>query len=197
MRFTKLSKILTLAGFGLGSLLFGYFAINRNSPARSVLEDPATVIETTELREGASALPADVGKTYPTAATYGTRKPLVTFDGDVITIDATASIRDTRPNLGYVWAVQVFMSADAGHEFPVFEHWFEGQIVEVKGNESVNVSILEQLPTQLLPGDYRVIVGAYRIQPTLGVENLKTIPVSRLLKQAEGPCSGTLVTLGL
>ena len=194
MRITKLSKVLALVGLGAGSFLVVYFAMNRPSPARSVRDIEGPFAETFELRDGSPWLPADVGKTYRTGASSSITKPLVAFDGDVMTVDASASVRDTRPNLGYVWAVHVFLSEDTGHELAVYENWFEDQPVEVTRDESVDLALFERLPTLLPPGDYRVIVGAYRVRPDIGLAGLKTIPASRLLKQLEGPSSGTLAT---
>jgi len=197
MRITRLSKALALVGLGVGSFIVGHFAMQRHSPARSVQDVAGPVAETTELRDGTPALPAAVGKTFRTAASYSTRKPLVISDGDAVIIGADASIRDARPNLGYVWAVHVFLAEDAGHEFAVFEHWFEGQPVAVKGDEAVAPILFERLPFPLPLGEYHVIVGAYRVQPDSGMAGLKEMPVGRLINRLEGPSLGTMATIGL
>ena len=106
----------------------------------------------TKAGDGTLELPAGVGKTYRTAASYSIRKPLVVSDGNALIISASATIRDTRPNLGYVWAVHVFLAEDAGHELALFEHWFEGQPVEVNGDKWVDADFFQWLPNPLPPG---------------------------------------------
>lgn len=199
MRAARFPRVLTLASLGVAVFVVSvYFSTNRHSNARSVQEPPRLpTVRSTLQGDGDRVIPGAAGKAIPSAASYTGNQPLVVADGDAEIIVASVAARDDRPNLGYVWAVHVFMPEDTGYKFAVFEHWFESQPIEVKpGASSATHTLWERLPIPLPFGRYRVLVGAYRIEPDGGLEGLKAKPAARFARSLEGPSGWIMATIG-
>ncbi len=192
MRITMTSKLLALAGLTSGSFVVAYLAINHRSEGNISPPQEQPTGETVEVRN-ASPLPPTNGRTVlRTAASYSTVQPMAVFDGEDVIVGASATIRDSQPNNGYVWAVHVFSNLDIDRKDVLFEHWFEDQPIKVNGDTSVKATLFERISIPLPLGDYRVTVGAYRVPADTGIAGLKGKSVSRLIKGLEGP---TLFTL--
>ena len=163
MRISKTLKVLSLVGLGIGTSVATQAMLGRISVARGVQVAPErSGVITTVLPAGAPVppiVPPGAGPSVPIAAGYSMSKPSVTFVGDTMLVDAKVFIHDTRPNLGYVWAVHVFDAADIGHVLPLYEHWFEDRTIAIPEGEDVHPALTEALPFPLPPGPYRVIVG--------------------------------------
>lgn len=193
MNASKVSKVLILAGVGVGSFFAGVLAMNvRGNWAAQ--EEPG--VTKSQVTADTPPIPKPNGRTVlATAASYSIVKPKILFDGEQVVISASASVRETRPNAGYVWAVHVFAAFDVNRQFPLFEHWFEDDLLQVEADEK-HFNLRERLPIPLDHGDYQVTVGVYRVPADGGIAALKEEPIRKLFGGMEGASATDIATIG-
>jgi hypothetical protein len=92
----------------------------------------------------------------------------VILDGNVLRIQAHASLRDSRPNMRYVWLVRVLQD---GKELS--SRLYDNQILSLANQDAVTPTFEDAFDFTVPPGKYVIETSLYVVSPIHGLDGLR------------------------
>lgn len=107
-------------------------------------------------------------------------------DGHWVHVAAETRIRDTRPNVQYVWSFRVYDLADSNYEHVLFERRYDHQIFSMPPEQEMEPTFEDVIEVPLPRGAYVVELVALMITPRDGIEGLDVPETIRRLRGPRG-----------
>jgi len=116
----------------------------------------------------------------------------IVASGKWIYIKALVHIRDTRPDMSYLWSVRVLDPNDPKREKVLFEKRYEDQMFQMPQEQVLNPTFEDAIELSVPPGTYPIEVTAFMIPPRLDLNRLGDPKVAIGLR---GPSGRRRVTI--
>jgi hypothetical protein len=179
MRYSTTLKLLSIAALGVCTMLttnsiLGQIRTQKKNASRSdpLLDGGTRTTGTTTLADVRPVTPGEFANVKPdqdlprknVAASFRLQSMEATANGRTVTVGARAYIRDTRPNVEYVWSLRV---SQLSTRKLVSGGFYDQQIFSVPIEQELSPTFSEQF--QLVPGKFLIEVSLYEVPGRLGV----------------------------
>jgi len=192
MRFSLWIKLLTLVAISVATFFVTSSVLARGKHRRASGAIAATAADGPAGLAGMiSKNPAPargINTSYASGAMHWIKIETV---GNSVHIMASASIRDIRPGVTYVWFVRV-LHPNTGKV--VFEKRYDDQIFGMPPEMEMKPTFEDRIDLPLEPGSYKVELVAFHVMPGEGLAVLNDAKIARFRR---GPAGSAMAAIGV
>ncbi len=188
MRRSTIAKFAVVLLLGVGSSVLTSALLSRQHRARA--SDIGTVTGSISPRVPGAPAPVRNPGRDTSFASGAMRQYSVQVDGKTVFVSAEAYIRDTRPNVRYVWSVRVSDVKDSSKV--LFQKLYDTQVFSLPEEREAVPTFNDVIKLPLPSGTYHLEVAPYMVTPVDGLDGTRN-PL--LHKKLRGPAGVKKITL--
>lgn len=202
MRTAAVGKLAIIACLGVASSMITLSILRRSTHAQAVTKadapgrEPEAAVEVEidrgiPVRVDGEPIQVPPVANDPSIASYTMKSLEVQAVKNKVHIVASAHIRDTRPNMRFVWSVRALSPAKQGAV--VFEKLYDNQVFALPENQELSPTFEDILVLPLPKGTYLIEVSVFLVTPGKGLAGVRN---PELKEDLRGPSGHAKVVLG-